>query len=40
MNALSWCLNNLVSNQNSHRVVLLYVKPPPPVYPSFTAAGN
>ncbi|CAN1353012.1 Universal stress protein A-like protein [Linum perenne] len=48
MNALSWCLNNLVSNQNSHRssadvvpptVVLLYVKPPPPVYPSFTAAA-
>ncbi|CAN0888831.1 Universal stress protein A-like protein [Linum grandiflorum] len=50
MNALSWCLNNLVSNPNSHHsssddhiilptVVLLYVKPPPPVYPSFTAAA-
>ncbi|CAN1353011.1 Universal stress protein A-like protein [Linum perenne] len=40
MNALSWCLNNLVSNVVPPTVVLLYVKPPPPVYPSFTAADS
>ena len=39
MHALSWCLSNLVSNNSKNTLVLLYVKPPPPVYTSFDAAG-
>lgn len=44
MYALSWCLSNLLSRNaiadaNNTTLVLLYVKPPPPVYSSFDAAG-
>ncbi|KAK4558309.1 hypothetical protein RGQ29_007878 [Quercus rubra] len=39
MHALSWCLSNLVSHNSGNTLVLLYVKPPPPVYTSFDAAG-
>lgn len=38
MYALSWCLRNLVSHSSKNTLVLLYVKPPPPVS-SFDAAG-
>ncbi|KAL1312733.1 hypothetical protein HN51_039335 [Arachis hypogaea] len=39
MYALSWCLSNLVSdNVDNVKLVLLYVKPPPSVYP-LDAAG-
>lgn len=42
MDALSWCLSNLAAQDNTDNiaVVLLYVKPPPPVYSYFDAAGN
>lgn len=36
MYALSWCINNLISDNN--KLVLLYVKPPSAVY-SLDAAG-
>ena len=39
MYALSWCLGNLISQNTNNNLVLLYVKPPPPVYSSFEAAG-
>ncbi|XP_044493145.1 universal stress protein A-like protein [Mangifera indica] len=39
MYALSWCLHNLFSQGSNSTLVLLYVKPPPPVYCSFDAAG-
>lgn len=44
MHALSWCLTHLIpadelSSGNS-TLVLLYVKPPPPVFSFFDAAGN
>ncbi|XP_022769793.1 universal stress protein A-like protein isoform X2 [Durio zibethinus] len=39
MYALSWCLGNLISQNTTNNLVLLYVKPPPPVYSSFHAAG-
>lgn len=44
MYALSWCLSNLLSRNaaaaaNNITLVLLYVKPPLPVYSSFDAAG-
>ncbi|XVF72728.1 hypothetical protein PTKIN_Ptkin12aG0143600 [Pterospermum kingtungense] len=39
MYALSWCLGNLISQSTTNKLVLLYVKPPPPVYSSFDAAG-
>lgn len=32
MYALSWCLSNLVSHSSKNTLVLLYVKPPPPLY--------
>ncbi|XVE73417.1 hypothetical protein DITRI_Ditri11bG0116500 [Diplodiscus trichospermus] len=39
MYALSWCLGNLISQNTTNNLVLLYVKPPPPVYSSFDAVG-
>ncbi|XP_022757905.1 universal stress protein PHOS34-like [Durio zibethinus] len=39
MYALSWCLGNLISQNTTNTLVLLYVKPPPTVYSSFDAAG-
>ncbi|KDP28246.1 hypothetical protein JCGZ_14017 [Jatropha curcas] len=39
MHALSWCLTNLVTPNSNCSLVLLYVKPPPPVYSAFDAAG-
>ena len=39
MNALSWCLSNLVSQNSNSTLVLLYVKPPPVVYTAFNASG-
>ncbi|KAF5936643.1 hypothetical protein HYC85_024149 [Camellia sinensis] len=45
MYALSWCLTNLLSqNSKTNTLVLLYVKPPAPVYsldaPGFLFAGD
>ena len=42
MYALSWCLTNLVSaaNNNKSTLILLYVKPRPPLYNSIDAAGE
>lgn len=42
MYALSWCLTNLVSDANKTKstLILLYVKPPPPLYNSLDAAGE
>lgn len=45
MYALSWCLHNLLQQQHADQnakydVVLLYVKPPPPLYLSLDAAGE
>ncbi|KAF5726365.1 universal stress protein A-like protein [Tripterygium wilfordii] len=39
MYALSWCLSNLVPRSPDCKLVLLYVKPPPPVYSSIDAPG-
>ncbi|WCJ22307.1 Adenine nucleotide alpha hydrolases-like superfamily protein [Euphorbia peplus] len=40
MNALSWCMENLAaSNSNTTTLVLLYVKPPSPVYSVLDAPG-
>ena len=39
MHALSWCLSNLISHNSTATLVLLYVKPPPAMYPSFDVAG-
>lgn len=39
MYALSWCLANLISQTTINTLVLLYVKPPPPVYSSLDVAG-
>ncbi|KAL3517381.1 hypothetical protein ACH5RR_019970 [Cinchona calisaya] len=43
MYALSWCLHNLLSSTAAQptntKLVLLYVKPPPPVYSSLDATG-
>ncbi|KAJ4838661.1 hypothetical protein Tsubulata_004255 [Turnera subulata] len=39
MHALSWCLSNLVSQNSDSTLVLLYVKPPPPIHTSYDAAG-
>ncbi|GMI76023.1 hypothetical protein like AT3G62550 [Hibiscus trionum] len=39
MYALSWCLSNLISQTTINNIVLLYVKPPPPVYSSLDVAG-
>ncbi|KAG4170100.1 hypothetical protein ERO13_A12G125600v2 [Gossypium hirsutum] len=38
MYALSWCLANLISQTSTSNLVLLYVKPSPPVYSSLDAA--
>ena len=39
MYALSWCLSNLTSQNAKCTLVLLYVKPPPPMYSPLDAAG-
>ena len=39
MYALSWCINNLISESTDHKLVLLYVKPPPDIYSSLDSAG-
>ncbi|XP_050237506.1 universal stress protein A-like protein [Mercurialis annua] len=39
MLALSWCLSNLISPDSNTNLVLLYVKPPPPLYSAYDAAG-
>ncbi|KAI7990292.1 Universal stress protein A-like protein [Camellia lanceoleosa] len=40
MYALSWCLTNLLSqNSKTNTLILLYVKPPAPVYSSLDAPG-
>ncbi|KAK4741626.1 hypothetical protein SAY87_025214 [Trapa incisa] len=40
MEALSWCLSHLINPENADSIVLvlLYVKPPPPIYSYFDAA--
>lgn len=37
MFALSWCITNLIADTPNVKLVLLYVKPPPPVH-SFNVA--
>uniref|UniRef100_A0A7N0TM82 UspA domain-containing protein n=1 Tax=Kalanchoe fedtschenkoi TaxID=63787 RepID=A0A7N0TM82_KALFE len=39
MYALSWCLSNLVPLNSQNTLVLLYVKPPPPLHSPLDAAG-
>ena len=39
MDALSWCLSNLISHNFTTTLVLLYVKPPPVIYSSFDISG-
>lgn len=39
MYALTWCLHNLPAQNKNCTLVLLYVKPPPPVYSSLDPAG-
>lgn len=41
MYALSWCLIHFFSqNTDNNTLILLYVKPPPPIYSSYDAAGS
>lgn len=40
MYALTWCLHNLPAQHKNCTLVLLYVKPPPPVYSSLDPAGQ
>lgn len=44
MHALSWCLQNIVDshgpNYSGSTLILLYVKPPPPIHSFFDAAGT
>ncbi|OIW07094.1 hypothetical protein TanjilG_02728 [Lupinus angustifolius] len=37
MYALSWCLKNIVFENSKDTLILLYVKPPAPLFPSFDA---
>lgn len=40
MEALSWSLDNLFPYGSNNTLILLYVKPPLPVYSSIDAAGE
>ncbi|KAK1291794.1 hypothetical protein QJS10_CPB17g01129 [Acorus calamus] len=39
MYALTWCLKNFVSPNTENTLILLYVRPPPPVYTSLDGTG-
>ncbi|XP_050220709.1 uncharacterized protein LOC126671055 [Mercurialis annua] len=39
INALSWCLKNVISQNSKDTVILLYVKPPRAVYTSLDGTG-
>ncbi|XP_010259333.1 PREDICTED: universal stress protein PHOS32-like [Nelumbo nucifera] len=39
MYALSWCLKNLIPPDAQTTLILLYAKPPPPVYSSLDGTG-
>lgn len=40
MYALSWCLSNLIPLNTQNTLVLLYVKPPPPLHSPLDAAST
>ncbi|XP_054794579.1 universal stress protein PHOS34-like [Prosopis cineraria] len=40
MHALSWCLNNLVHPNSDDTLILLYSKPPRPVYAALDGPGG
>ncbi|KAI9107072.1 hypothetical protein K1719_022600 [Acacia pycnantha] len=40
MHALSWCLNNLVHPDSDDTLILLYSKPPRPVYSAIDGPGG
>ncbi|ERN03090.1 universal stress protein A-like protein [Amborella trichopoda] len=37
--ALSWCLKNLISESSKDTIILLNVRPSPPVYPALDGTG-
>ncbi|KAH7865456.1 hypothetical protein Vadar_006982 [Vaccinium darrowii] len=37
--ALSWCLKNMVAENSKDTLILLYCKPPPPLYPAMDGTG-
>ncbi|KAH7866691.1 hypothetical protein Vadar_023652 [Vaccinium darrowii] len=39
-NALSWCLKNIVAENYKDTLILLYCKPPPPLYPAMDGTWN
>ncbi|KAK7840231.1 hypothetical protein CFP56_016913 [Quercus suber] len=39
MHALSWCLKNVISKNSKDTLVLLYVKPPRPVFSALDGTG-
>lgn len=40
MYALEWCLRNLLSEKSQSTIILLYARPPPPVYTSLDGTGQ
>ncbi|KAB5569513.1 ADENINE NUCLEOTIDE ALPHA HYDROLASES-LIKE SUPERFAMILY PROTEIN [Salix viminalis] len=40
MDALSWCLSNIISHNSTTTLVLLYVKPPPIIYSSLDISAH
>lgn len=40
MHALSWCLENVISNNSRDTLILIYAKPPRPVYTTLDGTGN
>ncbi|CAA6661994.1 unnamed protein product [Spirodela intermedia] len=39
MYALEWCLRNVVSEKAQRTIILIYARPPPPVYTSLDGTG-
>ncbi|XP_021645838.2 uncharacterized protein LOC110639273 isoform X2 [Hevea brasiliensis] len=39
MHALSWCLKNVISHNSKDTIILLYAKPPRPVYTALDGTG-
>ncbi|OAY42388.1 universal stress protein PHOS32 [Manihot esculenta] len=39
MHALSWCLENVISNNSRDTLILIYAKPPRPVYTTLDGTG-
>lgn len=38
--ALSWCLKNVISDNSKDTLILLYAKPPRPVFTALDGTGN